>query len=77
VRFDEAVWREAVRGFAGRPLQIATSGRSASEDRGVALADVRPCEAEGPDGTRLAGCAKLYLPANEGPPSERPFAFVL
>lgn len=77
VRFDEAVWREAVRGFSRRPLEIATSTRSDAERRGVALADVRPCEAHGPDGTELAGCAKLYLPIGDAPPSERPFAFVL
>jgi hypothetical protein len=77
VRFDHAIWHEAMRGFSGQALQIATTARSATEQRGVALADVRPCDADGPDGTRLAGCAKLYLPAGEGPPSERPFAFVL
>jgi hypothetical protein len=77
VRFDEGVWREALRGFSGRPLQIATRARSAAEEHGVALVDVRPCEASGPDGTRLPGCAKLYLPVTDRPPSERPFAFVL
>lgn len=77
VRFDDAVWREAVRGFSRRPLEIATNARSDAERRGIALADVLPCEAHGPDGTALAGCAKLYLPLGEAPPSERPFAFVL
>lgn len=77
VRFDEAVWREAVRGFSPGPLAIATSARRDAERRGVALADVLPCEAHGPDGTALAGCAKLYLPSGDAPPSERPFAFVL
>lgn len=77
VRFDEAVWREAVRGFSRRPLEIATSARSDAERRGIALAAVIPCEPLGPDGTALAGCAKLYLPAGDDPPSERPFAFVL
>ena len=77
VRFDEAVWRETVRGFSGGPLEIATSARSSAERRGVALADVLPCEGHGPDGTALAGCAKLYLPVGDAPPSERPFAFVL
>jgi hypothetical protein len=77
VRFDEAVWREAVRGFSRRPLEIATSARADAERRGVALADVLPCESHGPDGTELAGCAKLYLPVSDAPPSERPFAFVL
>jgi hypothetical protein len=77
VRFDETVWQEAVRGFSGEPLQIATSARLAAERRGAALADVVPCEARGSDRTELAGCAKLYLPVGDGPPSERPFAFVL
>ncbi|MGI8730114.1 MAG: hypothetical protein ACR2LK_09030 [Solirubrobacteraceae bacterium] len=78
VRFDEAVWNEAVRGFSGEPLQVATSARLAAARRGIALADVRPCEAGGPDGTEVAGCAKLYLPLlADAPPSERPFAFVL
>jgi hypothetical protein len=76
VRFDEAVWREAVRGFSREPLQIAMSARRATERHGIALAEVLPCEAAGPDGTRLAGCAKLYLPPGDGPPSERPYAFV-
>lgn len=77
VRFDEAVWHEAVRGFSRDPLQIATSARAAAERRGVALADVLPCEAVGTDRTELAGCAKLYLPFRaDAPPSERPFAFV-
>jgi hypothetical protein len=76
VRFDEAVWREAVRGFSREPLQIATSARSAAERHGVALNEVLACEAAGPDGTRLAGCTKLYLPPGNAPPSERPYAFV-
>jgi hypothetical protein len=41
----------------------------------VALADLLPCEALGPDGTELAGCAKLYLPFIDAPASQRPFAF--
>jgi hypothetical protein len=78
VRFDEAVWHEAVRGFSREPLQTATCARRAAERRGVALADVLPCESVGLDGTELAGCVKLYLPLlPDAPPSERPFAFVL
>ena len=77
VRFHDTAWREATRGFPGRPLDIATSARGMLEDDGVALPDLRPCAAHGPDGTQLAGCAKLYLPVIGGAPSERPFAFVL
>lgn len=76
-RFDESVWREAVRGFSHGAQAIATSARRDAERRGVALADVLPCEAHGPDGTALAGCVKLYLPFGDAPPSERAFAFVL
>ena len=77
VRFDEAIWHEAIRGFSRELLQVATSARLTVERRGIALADMLPCEAAAPDGTQLAGCAKLYLPLGDAPPSDRPFAFVL
>jgi len=77
VRFDDAVWREAIRGFAGRSLQIATAARTQTEQHGVAFDDLLACQAVGPDATELAGCAKLYLPFLDAPPSQRPFAFVL
>jgi len=76
VRFDDVVWREAVRGFSGRSLEVATSGRGHAERRGVALSDVLPCDALGPGGTELSGCATLYLPPSDAPASERPLAFV-
>lgn len=77
VRFNEPVWHEAVSGFSREPLQAATSARLTVERRGIALADVLRCEAAGSEGTQLAGCAKLYLPFRDAPPSERPYAFVL
>lgn len=75
-RFDERVWREAIRGFSGRALQIATTAKVRVEGEGVALAQLLPCQSLGPDRTELSGCAKLYLPLIDGPPSQRPFAFV-
>lgn len=77
VRFDEAIWREAVRGFSGRPLQVAESARATLEKHDIALAELLPCDALGPDDTELAGCAKLYLPHVDAPASERPFGLVL
>jgi hypothetical protein len=77
VRFDEQVWSEAIRGFSGRPLQIASSARARLEREGVALASLLPCDALGRDGTALAGCAKLYLPITDEPASQRPFSFVM
>jgi hypothetical protein len=77
VRFDEAVWREAVRGFSGRPLEIATRARSNAERRGVALTDMLPCDAHGPGRDSARGLRQLYLPAGDAPPSERPFVLQL
>ena len=77
VRFDEQIWREAIRGFSGHPLQVATSARTRLDRKGVALGELLPCEALGRDRSQLAGCAKLYLPITDGPASQRPFAFVL
>jgi hypothetical protein len=77
VRFDERVWHEATRGFSGRALEVAGSTRKRLELEGLALADAGACEAHGADGTRLAGCAKVYLPLGEGTASERPFGMVV
>lgn len=77
VRFDDQVWNEAIRGFSGQALECALAARRSLDERGINLAELRPCLAEGPDGTQLSGCAKLYLPVKDAPPSQRPFAFVL
>ncbi len=66
-----------MRGFSGRALEVAGSTRKHLELEGLALADARACEAHGADGTRLAGCAKVYLPLGAGPASERPFGMVV
>lgn len=75
--FDDRIWADATRGFSGRSLEVAATARRSLEEDGVALEQLLPCESSGPDGTELSGCAKQYLPASEGPPSQRPFGFVL
>jgi hypothetical protein len=77
VRFDERVWQEAVRGFSGLALEVAGTARRRFELEGLALADARACAGDGRDGTRLAGCAKVYLPLGDRPASERPFGMVV
>ena len=37
---------------------------------------MRSCSAEGADGTRLARSLKVYVPVDDRPASERPYAFV-
>jgi hypothetical protein len=77
VRFNEPAWSIALRGFSDEPAAVALTARRKAEADGVAMADVHACDAKGADGTELAGCAKLYLPISDGPPSERPYGFVL
>jgi len=53
----------------------AETARKAIEASGAGLAWKR-CLAEGPGGTRLPGCSKLYVPLGHEAPSEAPFGFV-
>lgn len=77
VRFDDPLWQSVLDRLTRGDRQTASTARSTVERDGVALSEVRPCAAHGPDGTELAGCAKLYLPVIAGPASQRPFGFVL
>jgi hypothetical protein len=76
VQFDPDVWQEEVHRFdQGSPVrQAAESGRRRLETERPS-AGWLPCEAEGPRGTRLRGCAKLYLPLDREP-SAAPYGFV-
>jgi hypothetical protein len=49
---------------AGRAAAQAARDRYARE--GVSLDELRPCQAEARDGTRLLDCVKTYLPAPSG-----------
>jgi hypothetical protein len=44
-------------------IERAVAGLSAD---GVPASSLRPCDAEARDGTRLGGCAKLYIPQPDG-----------
>lgn len=76
VAFDDDVWAEEVGRFnaTGRAQTVAHAARAAIERPGARIA-VRRCDAEGPDGTRLAGCAKVYLPLDLEA-SRSPYGFV-
>ncbi len=50
---------------AGRT--VAGAGRREFEARGVPINQLKPCDAEGSDGTQLPNCVKVYLPAPDGP----------
>ena len=73
------VWRAEVERFDPRsPARLAAEReRRRLVSDGLALTDLRRCEAEAADGTRLPGLVKVYVPIDDAPPSERPYAFVL
>ena len=61
--FDEDVWAEEVGRLRerGRAHASAMAARAQIQRPG-ALTAVRRCDAEGADGTALAGCGKVYVP---------------
>jgi len=46
--------------------RIAGDARAEFERSGVAIPELKACEVEGPDGTELPHCMKVYLPAPDG-----------
>jgi hypothetical protein len=59
--FNEARWSTDVQRLGARGRQLAEATRHRLERDGVALPELHRCQAEGPEGTQLAGCVKLYL----------------
>lgn len=53
----------------------AESARNAIEAASARL-DWKRCKAEGPGGTELPGCRKLYVPLGKNGPSEATYGFV-
>ena len=74
--FDDDLWIEEVDRFdAGSRAHTAATVARRQIDRPGARVVVRACDAEGSDGTRLPGCAKLYVPLDVEP-SGAPLGFV-
>lgn len=58
---DDALAEDLERASSGGRAH-AVAARREFERRGIDVGRLRPCAAEGPDRTRLAGCVKTYLP---------------
>jgi hypothetical protein len=67
VAFDDATFAEDLDHNAPGGHTAAQNAREELSKDGLSPATINACEAEGKDGTRLAGCAKIYLPAPSGP----------
>jgi hypothetical protein len=78
VRISGHVWHEEVERFDARshPRATAERERRRIEAHGLSVTDLQRCAEEGPDGTRLGGLLKVYVPIAQAPASERPFGFV-
>jgi hypothetical protein len=77
VEIDEEVWAEEVE----RLRPDAPARRQAERARKEIEADRvglpwKPCQAEGPGGTSLARCVKLYVPVDQEGASAAPYGFV-
>jgi hypothetical protein len=66
VRFDAEAFGEDLAHASRAGRALGERERARLETTGIALAELRACESEGRDGTRLAGCVKTYLPAPDG-----------
>jgi hypothetical protein len=67
VIFGSSAWAEDLLRASVGAQEVAQTARAQFEPSGIPVADLRACQAEGPDGTRLESCVKVYLPAPAGP----------
>ena len=66
VLFNEGAFAEDTMASGRGGAQALREARSRFEREGIALEDLRHCDPEGRDGTRLPACFKVYLPSPNG-----------
>jgi hypothetical protein len=66
VVFEERWWAADLTAATPAGRRAAQAWRSSAEHDGVRVGDLRPCQAEAADGTRLPQCLKLYVPFPAG-----------
>jgi hypothetical protein len=77
VRFDREEWAQEVERLDERSTPRIQAEKALREiESGKAALDLRLCEGEGEDRTRLPGCAKQYVPLGKQGASEAPLGFV-
>jgi hypothetical protein len=59
--FDDAYWRADTIPATPEARRAAEKARDRYKADGVLIGDLKPTLAEGPDGTRLPGCVKVYI----------------
>lgn len=72
--FDDAVWREEVERFAARSRpRVAGETARRELERSLPASGFKACAADGPDGTRLPKCAKLFVPLGRSGSAAAPY----
>jgi hypothetical protein len=66
VLFDDPAWAQDMSRATAAAREVGEAARREYETHGVPLDQLRACDPEGPDGTQLAHCVKLYLPQPHG-----------
>ena len=67
VVFDDAAWAEDMKRASVTARRSEMTTRAEYESKGVPFVELRACDPEGPDGTQLERCMKVYVPAPTGP----------
>ena len=65
-QFDDAAFSEDWERTSEAGRKVAGAARREYERDGVPIDDLLPCEEEGPEGTVLKHCMKVYLPRPDG-----------
>ncbi|MEX0972691.1 MAG: hypothetical protein WDZ46_05490 [Solirubrobacterales bacterium] len=65
-QFDDAAFSEDLKRASDAGRQVAEAARREYEQDGVPIDDLLACEEEGPEGTALQHCMKVYLPHPDG-----------
>jgi hypothetical protein len=77
IEFGSLEWEEEVERYTPRSTARtrAEGARKMVED-GMTHLDWKRCKADGPGGTKLPGCRKLYVPLGKQGASQAPYGFV-
>lgn len=77
IEFGSVEWREEVERYDRRsPARTHAQSARKTIETGTAKLDWKRCKADGPGGTKLPGCRKLYMPLGRQGASEAPCRFV-
>ncbi len=64
--FDDAAFVEDLNRAGDTGREVALAAKNEYEHDGVPIDQLLACDDEGPDGTELANCMKIYLPRPAG-----------